>query len=235
MQPLLLPGAMALGLHLLLLCLLRPRLIHAVEEAAAWSRGVAVVQGVNYAFPALSPDGSTVLVGTDAEGEEGSISALSASDGTVKWGVKVAKPVTSAPVISDDSRTVFVGSRDGKVSDTSQHFQRRGILPYQGIWVCMLSTLLGGIMPCTTPTPPPPRPTQPLSPLRLTVPCLLSCMQVYALSSATGAVLWAYQTGSMITSSPVLSLDGKVPGHRVLYDQIKSLSVYTSRLKISLY
>lgn len=82
------------------------------QSRVIWTQGQ---KGVTYSFPSLSPDGTTIYVGSDAEGESGKIWAAAAADGKVLWTVPTDKSVTSAPVVGKDGSVVYVGSRDYKV------------------------------------------------------------------------------------------------------------------------
>jgi outer membrane protein assembly factor BamB len=64
-----------------------------------------------FSSPALSPDGSTVFVGS----YDNSVYALSAADGSKKWSFKTGGWVHSSPALSPDGSTVFVGDQDNNV------------------------------------------------------------------------------------------------------------------------
>ena len=61
--------------------------------------------------PVVSPDGSTVYVGS----EDNNVYALNAADGSLLWKYATGSGVYSSPRLSADGATLFVGSYDNNV------------------------------------------------------------------------------------------------------------------------
>lgn len=75
-------------------------------ECPLWA---APIDGTNSTNPVLAPDGSTVFVGTDA----GTVYALDAATGAVRWTGAVGAGVTASPALADG--VLHVPTADGRL------------------------------------------------------------------------------------------------------------------------
>jgi outer membrane protein assembly factor BamB len=133
--------------------------------------------------PALSPDGSTVFVGSFDK----NVYALSAADGSKKWSFATGGHVYSSPALSADGSTVFFGSDDKCVYALSAADGSKKWV--SGSWGVVASSPA-------------------LSADGSTVFVGSRDNSVYALSAADGSKKWSFATGYMVMSSPALSPDG---------------------------
>ena len=85
-----------------------PNNMYAVDAARGyqiWSFTTTDASAVR-SSPALSPDGSTVYVGS----EDGNLYAVDAASGKQKWSFPVSSIEWSKPAVSPDGSTVYVGA-----------------------------------------------------------------------------------------------------------------------------
>ena len=85
--------------------------LYAVVATTGVRRWEFTTGGGIVSTPAVSPDGSTVVVGS----RDRKLYAVSASSGTKIWEFETGGVVESSPAFSPDGTTVYVGSSDTKV------------------------------------------------------------------------------------------------------------------------
>ncbi|MBI4560816.1 MAG: PQQ-binding-like beta-propeller repeat protein [Candidatus Rokubacteria bacterium] len=188
------------------------------------------------ASPTLSPDGSTVYVGSGDPNKtpDGTLYALNSSDGTLKWKVKVSQVRASGAVVGSDGTVYVTGSGRVNALDSSgtvlwQSEQNTAgsltpALSYAGI-VYVGTGPEGKIFAIdarngdtlwsyqTGQNPDPEGPEYGV----LTAPAIGADGTVYVGSvdgkmyalKPDGTLLWAYQTGaSIVENSPAIGKDG---------------------------
>lgn len=156
-----------------------------VHAASKWAAPLSL-GGVVESSPAVSPDGSTVYIGSG----DGNLYAVNDS-GTVKWSRSLGASVQSSPAVSSDGSMIYVGSgKDSLYAITAENNQA---------WSCPIGSRV-----YSSPA---------LSPDELTVYVGADDGNVYAVDAALGTIKagWPVAAGGKVVSSPAVSdIDGTV-------------------------
>eukprot|EP00947_MAST-08B_sp_MAST-8B-sp1_P002029 g2029.t1 len=191
-----------------------------------------------YESPAVSPDGTTVVVGC---WDDRNLYALNANGGTLKWTFEGDDKFHSRPVFSSDSSTLYVGSYDKKlyainVEDGTKKWEYTtegrvyasptlspdGKVVYVGSDDSRLHAVIAvdGLRRWNpgfstldkvqaTPAVTPDGTTLFVGSGNFARDDVGSDHNVYAINANTGTARWTFQTSAKVWSSPVLSRDAK--------------------------
>jgi outer membrane protein assembly factor BamB len=171
----------------------------AVFACPAW---VTPLDGTSATTPVLSPDGSTVYVGTDA----GTFSAVDAATGAVRWAAQVGSAVVAPPAVAPDAVLVptVAGSLvalapDGCGAETcGPVWSSAGGSPLRVQPGAATDVVVGGAEDGT-----------------------VSAFATAGCGASTCAALWSDRTGSAITGAPAISLGrvlvGTADGRLIAY------------------
>jgi outer membrane protein assembly factor BamB len=146
--------------------------------------------------PAIDANG-VAYIGND----DGNVYALDPSaPNAAKWTFKTGGPVVSAPTLSSDGKTVFVGSTDQSVYAIST-------ATGQKVWSAALDSAVNA------------SPLLSSDGASVFVPSIAGT--IYSLSASSGTVNWKYPTQGAITGSLTLSPDGSTiyaaEGNSIMY------------------
>ena len=148
--------------------------------------------------PAVTAGGLLYIGSSDAK-----LYCLNATSGATVWRYSASGAIDlSSPAISADNSTIFFGALDFRVRGWLAGWCRAGCGEWRAsrVQLCQRSAAASACARGVAP----PRPQHHHCPPH---PCPA---QVYALTAATGALLWTVPTGATIFASPAVGNDGRV-------------------------
>jgi outer membrane protein assembly factor BamB len=138
--------------------------------------------------PGLTPDGQTVIVGSD----NGSVVAINTSNGAKRWSATLDGPVRASPVVSPDGSTVYVASVNGTINAMSTSSG-------SAVWSKPIHLIAGTLVGSPT-----------LNPSGSILYVSTSAEQVIAFPSSGTATGTPCYTDSPVSSSPAVDQNGNI-------------------------